>query len=73
MDDATTLVAIVGGGEVTPIHLIIYVEKKSIRLSRIVASEHSRVCTFRLGFSLARRSAIAGLIKTTLSNRNAST
>lgn len=43
MDDATTLVAIVGGGEVTPIHLIIYVEKKSIRLSRIVASEHSRV------------------------------
>lgn len=58
MADAAALVAIVGGGEVTPIHLIRYVEKNSIRVSRIVASEHSRVRSPCLGFSLARRPLI---------------
>lgn len=40
MDDAAALVAIVGSGEVTLIHLIIYLcWKNSIRVSRIVAIE----------------------------------
>lgn len=42
MDDAAALVAIVGSGDVTPIHLIIC-EKNCIRVSHTIAIEHSRV------------------------------
>lgn len=74
MDDAAALVAIVGRDEVTSIHLIIYEEKRvHIRLSRIVASEHSRVYEASRVFQQPRARLLAdtSLIKTSLSNRNA--
>lgn len=44
MDDAAALVAIVGGGEVTPIHLIIY-EEKRVFDSRALLPVNTLACT----------------------------
>lgn len=63
MDDAA-LVAIVGSGEVTPIHLIICIcRKNSIQVSRIVANKHSCAPAL-LGFFL--KPAALRLVKVTL-------
>lgn len=72
MDDAATLVAIVSSGEVTPIHLIRYVEK-TVFESRALLPANTLACARLAGVfhSHAVRSLVdTGLIKTLHSNQN---
>lgn len=72
MGDAATLVAIVSCGEVTPIHLIRYVEK-TVFESRALLPANTLACARLAGVfrSPALRSLVeTGLIKTLHSNQN---